>query len=115
MSKNEYKGLIITNHALERMKQRGISYSQVWETQKYPDFQDTIRGDATERKKMFENRTVSVVFTHNGRGETVVISCWMEPPLPGSADAKQQEWYKKYKKAGFWGKIWLELTKQFWL
>ncbi|MGE5041813.1 MAG: hypothetical protein ACM3IJ_02830 [Candidatus Levyibacteriota bacterium] len=114
MEKNEYQGLIITNHCLERMKQRGVTYQKIWETHTYPDFQDVLRGEATERKKKYGERTVSILFKRNHQNETIIISCWMEPPMPGSKDARQQEWYRRYKKAGFWGKIWLTAIKQIW-
>lgn len=109
---NEYQGLIFTNHALDRMKQRGISQQQVWETHKFPDFQDESKNNATERRKRFGDATVTIIYKHNERHETIIVSVWMDPPLPGSRDAKEKEWWQKYKKAGFWGKLWLQFMKQ---
>ena len=112
MSKNEYQGLIFTNHVLERMKQRGITYQQVWETYKFPDEQSELDKGATEHRKKFGSYSVAVIFKHNDKNEVILISCWMDPPLPGSKDAKEKEWWRDYKKAGFWGKLWLTFIKQ---
>lgn len=112
MSKNEYNGLIFTNHALERMRERGITQEKMWQTYKNPDTQNERKHNTTERRKKFGNSEISIIFTHNERNEAIVVSCWVEPPLPGSKDAKEKEWWNRYKKAGFWGKIYLTLIKQ---
>ncbi len=44
--KNEYQGLIFTNHALERMRERGITQQQVWETHKFPDAQEESKNNS---------------------------------------------------------------------
>lgn len=112
MAQNEYQGLIFTNHALRRMKERGITHQNIWETYKFPDFQAEKKNDSVERSKKFGKREISVIFKHNEKNEIVIVSCWMEPPFPGSSDAKEKEWWKKYKNAGFWGKLWLQAVKQ---
>ncbi len=111
MAQNEYRGLIFTNHVLERMRARGITQEQIWETYTSPDKQDQIK-DADRRVKKFGNVSVTIVFKYNEKRETIIISAWMDPPLPGSKDAAQKDWWEKYKKAGFMGKIWLTLVKQ---
>lgn len=110
--KNEYQGLIFTNHALERMRERGITQQQVWETHKFPDAQEESKNNSTERRKKFGETTVTIIYKHNAQHETIIVSVWMDPPLPGSKDAKEKQWWQKYKKAGFWGKLWLSLSKQ---
>lgn len=112
MNQNEYQGLILTNHALARMKERGITNQQVWETHKFPDSQDETKNGATERRKKFGESQVSIIYKHNPQHETIIISVWMDPPLPGSKDAKEKDWWQRYKKAGFLGKIWLSLLNQ---
>jgi hypothetical protein len=112
MSKNQYRDLIFTNHVLSRMKQRGIDSEQIWETYKSPDEQSSASNGATERKKRFGNYLLSIIFKHNEKNEIVIISAWMDPPMPDSKDAREKEWWEKYKRAGFWGKLWLTLIKQ---
>lgn len=112
MGKNEYQGLILTNHTLDRMRQRGITNQQIWETYKFPDAQEESKNGATQRQKKFGSYTITVIYKHNPQHETIILSVWMDPPLPGSRDAKEKDWWRKYKKAGFLGKLWLQLTKQ---
>ncbi len=112
MSSNEYRELIFTNHVLERMKQRGITNEQIWETYKSPDEQQKATNGAVERKKKFGDYYVSIIFKYNTQNEAIIISCWMDPPLPGSKDAREKGWWENYKKAGGLGKLWLTLLKQ---
>lgn len=112
MATNIYRGLIFTNHAKERMRDRGINQEQIWETYTSPDFQDEKKNNATERRKKFGGTEISIILKHNEKNEPIIVSCWMEPPLPGSRDAREKEWWGKYKKAGFWGKLWLTFLKQ---
>lgn len=112
MGKNEFQGLIFTNHALERMAERGIKQKDIWETYTYPDFQDEKKNSATERRKKVGEHTISVIFKRNAKNEVIIVSCWIEPPVPGSRDAKEKDWWEKYKRAGFWGKLWLTVVKQ---
>lgn len=108
---NEYRGLIFTNHVLERMRERGITKENIWETMTTPDKQDSIKNE-DRRSKTFQDYEVTVVFKHSDKRETIIISAWSDPPIPGTRDAKEKEWYTNYKKAGFWGKIWLTALKQ---
>lgn len=112
MSANVYQGLIFTNHALERMRERRITNQDIWETYNFPDFQAEKKNDSVERSKKFGKREISIIFKHNEKNEVVIVSCWMDPPLPGSPDAREKQWWQRYKKAGFWGKLWLTLLKQ---
>lgn len=112
MGKNEYQGLIFTNHLLERMRQRGITHNQIWETFKHPDKQDENRKGATERTKKFEKYEITILFKHTPQNEVIIITCWMDPPLPGSQDARDKAWWENYRRAGFFGKAWLSFLKQ---
>lgn len=112
MSQSKYQDLIFTDHALKRMNERGITHKDIWETYTFPDFQNRKKNDAVERTKKFEKTEVTVVFKHNKQNEVIIVSCWMEPPLPGSKDDREKKWWGKYKKAGFWGKLWLTFIKQ---
>lgn len=112
MRKNEYQGLILTNHVLERMSQRGITHQQIWEAYNAPDVQDYAKKQTLERKKKFGDHEVTIIYKHNELHQVVILSAWMEPPMPGSKDAKEKIWWEKYKNAGFWGKLWLTFLKQ---
>jgi hypothetical protein len=114
MSFNQYYGNAIwTNHALERLGQRGLSQDLAWQAFRYPDqsFQGKNPG-TTEYQKKFGKSLVTIIAKQNEKREWIILSCWIDPPLPGSIDIKKQEDWKKYKKAGFWGKFWLTVKKQ---
>jgi hypothetical protein len=115
MSYNQYYGNAIwTKHALERIGQRGLTQDLVWKAFQYPD--KTIDGKnpgTNEYQKRFGKSLVTVIATLNEKKQWLILSCWIDPPLPGSIDIKKNEYWKAYKKAGFWGKFWITLKKQF--
>jgi hypothetical protein len=108
-----FGNIIWTNHALERLDQRGLSQDLAYQTFKYPDKYEKGKQSGTwEYRKRFGKSLVTVIATQNEKKEWIVLSNWIDPPLPGSIDIKKQEYWKKYKQAGFWGKFWLILKKQ---
>ncbi len=111
--KQEYSGLILTNHAQEQLVKRGIKKEMVWETWNNPDHSAPGKKIGTEEfRKKFENHTVTVIAKHNEKHEWIVVSCWIDPPLPGTRDARQKQAYKNYQKAGFWKKMLLTVKSQ---
>ncbi|MEN9327737.1 MAG: hypothetical protein RI947_545 [Candidatus Parcubacteria bacterium] len=112
-----YGGAIWTNHALERLGQRGLSQDIASQAFNHPDA--SIPGKqsgTTEYTKRFGKSMVTIIATRNDKREWLILSCWIDPPLPGSIDeGKKEKWldYRSaYSKAGFWGKLWLVLLKQ---
>lgn len=114
MSYNKYYGgLIWTNHALERIGQRGMTQEIVTQTFYRPDHSFSGKEPGTiEYKKRFERSMVTLIAKQNDRREWLILSCWIDPPLAGTMDAKKREQYLKYKKSSFLGKLWLTLLKQ---
>ncbi|OGH16754.1 MAG: hypothetical protein A3C30_00225 [Candidatus Levybacteria bacterium RIFCSPHIGHO2_02_FULL_40_18] len=109
----QYFDLIFTLHAQEQMRNRGIKMEQAWEVFKHP--MRTNIGKYKETKEFereFDDFKITVVAHQNKKNEWVVRSVWRNPPLPGSPDAKQEETWKRYKKAGFWGKILIQIKQQ---
>jgi hypothetical protein len=116
--------VVFTNHAIERMRQRGISGDWAWQSVKRPDI--TTPGKekhTTEFGKEFGNHKVTTVAKKNDVGEWVVLSVWMDPPLAGTRDFRDNEKYKrkvekvksinkKMENSSFWGKLWLTFRKQ---
>ena len=108
MNNINYGGVIWTNHALERLVQRGLPQDWAWETFQYPEKSKQRKQAGTfEYERKFGNYQVTVVAKQNEHLEWIILSCWVEPPFAGSIDIKKREFEKKYKKAGFWKKIWL--------
>lgn len=111
--KQDYSGLLFTHHARGQVADRGMKQDMVWETWKNPDHVTPGKKIETERFiKKFDNTTVTVIAKHTENHEWLVVSCWMDPPLPGTRDAKQKEAYKNYQKKGFWGKFFLTIKSQ---
>ena len=116
--------VVFTNHAIERMKQRGISGDWAWQTVRQPG--NTHPGKekhTTEFSKGFGEHTVTAIAKKNDIGEWVVLSVWMDPPLAGTEDFHKKEKYhkkmerarhfdKRIEKASFWGKLWYTFRKQ---
>lgn len=73
----DYKGLIWTNHALKRMRERGIKQGDAWATWKNPDrskYAET-RG-AWIYYRTFGSDRIEVVAKKNEKGEWIIISVW---------------------------------------
>lgn len=113
MTSTTYGGYIWTHHAMDRIGQRGLSQDMAWQALRYPDA--TGKGntpDSIQYQKKFGISTVTVIAKQTERREWIVLSCWIDPPVPGTVDARKKEYWKAYKKAGFWGKLWYTLLRQ---
>lgn len=109
-----YGGLIWTDHAVERMRQRKFEQRLAVQAYKHPD--EVLPGKQSgtkEYQKRYKQSLITLICARNTRGETVVISCWIDPPLPGTSDARKKKQWKRYKNAGVLGKIWMQVLKQF--
>jgi hypothetical protein len=108
-----YRGLIFTNHALERMRDRGLSQDMAYEAFSHADSSTAGKVQGTiEHVKKIDSYRVTMIAKENERREWIVISAWIDPPMPGSIDIKKRENYQRYQKASFLGKLLLTLKKQ---
>jgi len=108
-----YFGLIFTNHAIERMKGRGLRQEWAWEAWKNPD--EAVEGKnpgSIEYIKRKDSYKVTVIAKQNEKKEWIVISAWVDPPVTGSIDVGKKEKYHKYQKASVLRKLWLTLREQ---
>ena len=113
MSLKYYGGAIWTNHALDRLSERGFTQEMASQTFNHPD--RTIDGNEAGSKKYqkkFGKSLVTILAKQNEKSEWIILSCWMDPPLPGSVDEKKKEAHKNYQKSSSWKKIWLILKNQ---
>lgn len=109
----QYFDLIFTLHAQKKMAERGIKIADAYETFKHPTKSGKGKYKGTiEFEREFDNFKISLAATQNLHNEWVVKSVWRNPPLPGNADSKQKETWKKMNKTGFWGKIYLTIKQQ---
>lgn len=112
MKDNKFGGATWTNHALNRMRERGIPKEYAIESIKNPDFSEkNDKGGIRMTKKIYD-KTITSVINKNDRNENIVISIWMDPPMIGTQDHKKKQRYNEYRKAGIGKKIWLTILKQ---
>lgn len=108
-----FRGAIWTNHALERLGQRGLTQELAAQAFLYPD--KSIAGkqpDTTEFQKKVKTSRITIIAKKNEKKEWIILSCWIDPPLPGSIDILKKQEYLRYQKAGFWGKFWIHIRRQ---
>jgi hypothetical protein len=110
---SSYGGVVWTNHALSRLKDRKLGQSLVLKAFLHPDTQTKADQGATKYQKKIGGRKVSVIVKKGDDKKWLILSCWIDPPLAGSLDDKKQQWSLKYKKSGFWGRVWLEVKRSF--
>ena len=69
--------LIFTNHAINRLYNRGVSQEKAYETFAHPDGQlpGKIPGSVKFCKNYGEQR-IEIVAKKNEKGEWVIFSCW---------------------------------------
>jgi len=103
--------LVWTNHVIDRAKERKIPTDWITQTINNPDKNFQENG-SIKFEKLFGNQTITAVVKKNELGEDVIISCWIEPPNPGTQDFKEKSRYKEKQKAGNLKKIWLVLLEQ---
>lgn len=108
-----YGNAIWTNHALERLEARRMPQSVAYKAFSSPDTSTRGKKQGTwEYTKTIQGHLITIIAKQNEKGEWIILSCWADPPFVGSMDIKKNEEYRKYKKAGFWGKFWLTFKKQ---
>jgi hypothetical protein len=85
---NRYKGLIWTNHAIERMRQRGIKQGDAWATWNRPEQSykaNLHKGEEAWRYyRTWGGQRIEVVAKQNEKKEWVIISVWSDPVPQGS-------------------------------
>jgi hypothetical protein len=75
-----FKGLIFTNHALTRLKERGISQGDAWATWNHSDQSRYAQAKgAWIYYRTFNQRKIEVVAKKNEKGEWLVLSVWDRP------------------------------------
>lgn len=95
-----YKGLIWTNHALDRMRERGISQGDAWATWNRPEQSRPGTGSrqgAWVYYRTWGNQKIEIVAKQNDRREWIIISVWS-----GTVFQKQVH---SSKKSSFWDSL----------
>lgn len=77
-----FGNVIWTNHALEKLKARGIKQSDAWVVWKSPQESRYAKSkNAWVSAKKVGNQNIEIVSKKNEKGEWVIISVWSKPTL----------------------------------
>ncbi len=97
--KRDFGGVIWTNHALARLRERGISQGDAWLAFNKPDKPNhaTSRG-AWNFSKIINGWKIAVVAKKNEKGEWVIMSVWSKPVF-------WQKEYRKVKARSWWSRL----------
>jgi hypothetical protein len=88
---NKYGGIIWTNHALERLRERGIRQSDALATFNRPE---QSRQGSNERGswvyyRTYGNERIEVVAKKNEQGEWIILSVWSKPVYGNQDQSKR--------------------------
>jgi len=79
MDKN-FRGVIWTNHALQRLRDRGIKQGDAWATFRRPDqSRYAASKGAWVYYKTYGSQKIEVVAKKNEKGEWLILSVWSRP------------------------------------
>ena len=109
---NYFGNIIWTNHALKRLNERQFPQEMALTAFKYPDEVIKNKDGSTEYKKRINNSFITTIAKQNEKKEWVVISCWIDPPIPGTDDYKKKRRYQEYRNSSGWKKLFLILKNQ---
>ncbi len=106
-----FKNTIWTTHALQRLADRRLTQAMAWKAFAYPHHHELRSDGTTEFRRRFGIYEVTVIAKQDAKGNWLVISCWLYPPLPGTADASKRLRYFRYKNGSLLTKLWLRFKK----
>jgi len=103
---------IWTNHAIKRLKERKIPRKLIDQALYHPDKKLYRNAYVTEQQTRTKGKTIAVIIKEKEKGEKIIVSCWINPPFPGTKDYKLRQRFLAMKKASVMKKIWLTLLNQ---
>ncbi len=102
--------VIFTKHAKERMLSRNMVGKDIENTILNYDKKTENRERLWGFRKKIGTYQYKVIAKADA-DKWIVISTWVDPPLPGSFDLVKKERYNRYLKAGTWGRIWMQIRR----
>ncbi len=103
---NHFGGVIWTNHALDRLRERGIKQGDAWATWRRPD--QSYKGslhkgdDAWRYYRQFGDQRIEVVAKQNEKKEWIILSVWSQRIPRNSPDSRFKI---QDSKVSFWRKL----------
>lgn len=79
----KFGGVIWTDHALQRLRERGISQGDAWATWRNPEQsrQGSNKNGSWVYYKTYGNQRIEVVAKQNEKKEWIIMSVWSKPVL----------------------------------
>lgn len=103
MMQRTYNGVVFTNHALERLRERAIKQGDVWATLSSPSSSRRANSKGSYVfYRTYGRRTIEVVASKNELGQWVVLSVW-------DKSASTKTFSKKLVNPPLWKRVLLEL------
>ena len=90
--KTRYLNTIFTNHAINRLYNRGITQSDAWYTFQHPD--GSLPGKIPGSSKFYKDygqQRIEIIAKKNEKGEWVILSCWSRLVGNGRSLFSQEE------------------------
>jgi Domain of unknown function (DUF4258) len=97
----EYKGLIFTNHIIDRMNQRNISFAEVaWVFQNPEKILPASTKGAYKYYRDNDKKKLAIVAKKNEQGKWLILTCWKKEVFDYQSKKKDG------KKLNFWQNLW---------
>ncbi len=96
-----YGGIIWTNHALQRLKERGVSQGDAWATWNRPDQSRKGPGQNTGAwvyYRTWGNQKIEVVAKQNEKKEWIILSVWAKNVVADNSVPKDNFWISLLRK-----------------
>jgi hypothetical protein len=90
---NHFGGIIWTNHALDRLRERGIKQGDAWATWRNPQIskKGTISGSWVYYRN-YNGTQIEVVAKQNEKREWIILSVWSRSVFQANAKKKSNLW-----------------------
>jgi len=79
---NHFGGVIWTNHAIDRLRERGIKQGDAWATWRNPQESGKGNSGTWVYRRTYGNTVIEVVAKQNEKKEWLILSVWSSPAVP---------------------------------
>ena len=76
---NHFGGVIWTNHALDRLRERGIKQGDAWATWRHPEASKKGKSGNWIYYRNWNGNQIEVVAKQNEKKEWIILSVWSYP------------------------------------
>ena len=98
---NHYGGVIWTNHALERLRERGIKQGDAWATWRSPEQSRKGASGNWVYYKTYGTERIEVVAKLNEKREWIILSVWSKTIHGNQKSAQKSSFWKNLVKILF--------------